>query len=408
MKVVRTFDFLIYWAIIIMPFSVAIAPGMANTFIGIFSALYILKKLIKREAPSIDTWVALSFLLLVLASLASFINSVSYSSSFQGIIKLLKYFIIVLVCSEEIKERKQVAGIVVAVCCGVCLVSMDALWQFYRGHDFIHGIAVHYNIGLPRASASFPNPNILGIYLSALTPLVMGLAILYRNGKRTGFLLVPALLGLTGVYVTFSRGAGLALYVAIVFLSIIGRKKWLTAMLLGLLIVFPLVMPPKIRRWVKEIKYNPVVFMFNEDRLSIYSNTINMIKRHPFVGVGVNTFSKNYGKYKTAQAERYAHTPDTIYAHNIYLHMGGEIGLLGLCAFLLFLFQVFWRAFYVLRKLHDEYLKIVGLSLLACVIAFLINGLTETSLYYPRVAMVFWYLIGTSLALGKFVHGQEK
>jgi len=408
MKIVRMFDFLIYWAIIIMPFSVVIAPGMANAFIGIFSASYILKKLIKREAPSLDSWVALSFLLLIAASLASFMNSVSYSSSLNGIIKLLKYFLIVLVCSEEIKERKQIAGIVIAVCCGVSLVSIDALWQFYLGRDFIHGIAVHYNIGLPRASASFPNPNILGVYLSALTPLVIGLAILYRNGKRTVFLLVPALLGLAGVYVTFSRGAGLALYVALLFLCIIGKKKWLTATLLALLIVFPLVMPPKVKQWAKGIKYNPVVFMFNEDRLSIYSNTINMIKRHPFVGVGVNTFSKNYGKYKTEQAERYAHTPDTIYAHNIYLHMGGEIGLLGLCAFLLFLFQVFRRALYAVRNVHDEYLRVTGLSLLACLIAFLVNGLTETSLYYPRVVMVLWYLLGTSLALEKFVHGQKE
>jgi O-antigen ligase len=129
-----------------------------------------------------------------------------------------------------------------------------------------------------------------------------------------------------------------------------------------------------------------------------------MIRHHPFIGVGLNTFSKNYGKYKLQSAEEYAHTPDTIYAHNIYLHMAGETGLLGLFAFLGFLFVVFKQAARALGKLNDDYLKTVAMCLIACLIAFLINGLTETSLYYSRVSMIFWYLIGFSLALNKFTN----
>ncbi len=185
------------------------------------------------------------------------------------------------------------------------------------------------------------------------------------------------------------------------FLSIAKKKKLFISFLAGILIIFPFVMPKNIKQWAKEVNYNPIVFMCNQDRISIYNNTINMIKHHPFIGVGLNTFTKNYGKYKTEQAEKYAHTADTIYAHNIYLQMAGETGLLGLVAFLLFLFQVFRQAFNKLRKLNDKYLKIIGLSLIACIIAFLVNGLTETSLYYPRVVMVFWYLIGVSLSLNR-------
>lgn len=171
--------------------------------------------------------------------------------------------------------------------------------------------------------------------------------------------------------------------------------------MIGILLIFPFVMPKNIKQWAKEVNYNPLVLMYNQDRISIYTNTINMIKHHPFIGVGLNTFSRNYGKYKTEQAERYAHTADTIYAHNIYLQTAGEVGLLGLGMFLLFLFQVFRQAFKTFCKLNDEYLKIIALSLIACIIAFLINGLTETSLYYPRVVMIFWYLIGVSLSLNR-------
>lgn len=404
MKNLKIIDFMIYWSIIVMPFSVAIAPGVANTFIGIFSVFYILKKLIKKELPKIDKWVIFFFSCIIIFSLVSFINSVSYRSSFQGVTKLLKYLLILLVCSEEIKDIKHIKRVTISICCAIVLVSVDALFQFFFGYDFIHRIALHHNIGLPRASAAFPNPNILGIYLSALTPLAAGLAILYFKGKQRLLAIFPAILGLIGIYLSFSRGAGLAVYVAILFLAIIGKRRWLLAALICMLLAFPFVMPENIREWAKKINYNPVVFMCNEDRLSIYANTVNMIKHHPFIGVGVNTFSKNYGKYKLPSAEKFWQTPDTIYAHNIYLQMAGEIGLLGLFSFLCLLFVIFRRVTGFVLRVNNEYLKITATGLAACLIAFLINGLTETSLYYSRVSMIFWYLIGFSLALNKFTN----
>jgi putative inorganic carbon (HCO3(-)) transporter len=131
-----------------------------------------------------------------------------------------------------------------------------------------------------------------------------------------------------------------------------------------------------------------------------------MISHHPLVGVGVNTFTRNYLKYKLPEPEN-AKTSDAIYAHNNFLHMAGEIGLLGLGCFLWILFNLFKTGIWLYQNLKEEYLKIVAISLIACFIAFLINGLTETSLYYSRVAMIFWYLIGLSLALIKFSDGHK-
>ncbi|TAM36244.1 hypothetical protein EPN54_05665 [bacterium] len=406
-KILRLSDFAIYWSIIIMPFSVAIAPAIANTFIGFFSAFFIIKRLITRKAFTTDRLTLFFFLLFLTVSAISFRNSVSYSTSFQGIVKLLKYILIFLVCSEEIRDKRHISRIIISICSGVCLASLDALWQMAFGYDFIHHIGIQAAIGLPRPTAAFPNPNVFGIYMTALTPLIFGLALLYFKGKKRLFMFLPAILGAAGIYLTLSRGAGLAIYLAVLFLCVAGKKKLFTAGLVAILIIYPFVMPKNIKQWAKDSRYNPMILMCGEERVSIQNNTINMIKHHPFIGVGVNTFSRNYGKYKTAEAEKYAPTPDTIYAHNIYLQMAGETGLLGLLAFILFLFQVFRRAFKTLPRLNDGYLKITALSLIACMIAFLINGLTETSLYYPRVAMIFWYLIGLSLALGKFANPKE-
>lgn len=87
--------------------------------------------------------------------------------------------------------------------------------------------------------------------------------------------------------------------------------------------------------------------------------------------------------------------------------MAGEIGLLGLAAFIWLVFVLFKLIKDTLRKLTDAYLRIILLSLAASLIAFLINGLTETSLYYGRVSMIFWYLAGFAISFKKCVDNAQ-
>ncbi|KPK98548.1 MAG: hypothetical protein AMJ95_03380 [Omnitrophica WOR_2 bacterium SM23_72] len=285
------------------------------------------------------------------------------------------------------------------------LIALDGIFQLKFGFDFIRGNGLQSSIiDLTRPTASFPNPNIMGIYLSALSPLVIGAALFLKTNKKEKlFFVFGALLGSLGVYITFSRGSGLGLFFAVLFLGIFRKNKFIIVCLLVLLLLFPFFMPKKIKDWTTDIRYNPLVFLFNQDRLSYFRNAMNMIRHHPFVGVGLNTFSKNYGKYKLKAAEEYCPTPDTIYAHNMYLQMGGEIGLPGLLAFLWLLFRFFKDNRSTQRKLKDPFLQVTCMSLFACVLAFLVNGMTETSLYYSRISMIFWYLIGCSLAMRHFV-----
>ena len=407
-KVLHLFDLWIYWSIVIIPFSVAISPGLANAFIGLMCASFLIKKFLKKGKLFIHTPVNWAFLALFVASLISLGNSVDMRASFFGLVKLIKYALIFLICAEEIRDIRQIKRIVLSTTLGACLVSIDAFWQFVFGKDFIWGNPLQtcwdtsaYIMNMARASASFPDPNVLGNYLASITPLIVGLALFYYRGKSKILILCVSFLALIGITLTFSRGAGLAVYLALLCMSIVKRQKVLIMVLIGALLLCPFIMPKSIKNWTKAMHYNPIVLMFSPERLSLCRNTLNMIKHHPFIGVGINTFVKNYEKYKLPEPEN-AKTPKDFYAHNIYLQMAAEIGLLGLGSFLWFLFLLFHQGSIIYHKLHDKYLKTIALSLLACCMAFLINGLTETNLYHPRVVMIFWYLIGFSLALKKF------
>jgi len=414
-KILHFFDSWIYWSIVIVPFSVAISSGLSNVFVGFMCVPFLIKKFLKKEKFFIhNTPLHWAFIALVVFSIISFRNSVDMHASFSGIMKLLKYLLIFLICSEEIKDMKQIKRIVISIAFGAFLIGVDAVWQLAFGKDFIRGytlffdsITPDYVMGIGRVRTSFGDPNVMGVYLALVTPLVIGLALFYYRGKKRILILCASFFAFLGIVLTFSRGSALGIYIALIYMGIVKRHKLLIIVLLGVLLLSPFVMPKSIKDWAKEMHYNPIAVVFNYERISKYKNALNIIKHHPFVGVGVNTFVLNYGKYKLIEPEN-ATTPESSYAHNIYLHMAVEIGLLGLGVFLWFLFLLFQQGSILYHKLHDEYLRIIALSLLACYVAFLVNGLTETCLYYPRVVIIFWYFIGFLLALRKFSNEDKK
>ena len=223
-RIIKYLDFAIYWLIVLIPFSIAVAPAAVHTFIGFLIFLFLLKKILKREGI-INTPLNLPFMFLILISIFSFKNSIDYGSSLRGIGKLLQSPFLFLICAEEIRDRKQVSRIFLSIVFGAILVWIDAFWQIATGRDFIRGNELKFAIGLIWATASFPNPNILGIYLTAITPLIIGLTLFYYKGKTKIILFFISILACSGVFLTLSRGAGLGLFLGILFFKFSKKEK---------------------------------------------------------------------------------------------------------------------------------------------------------------------------------------
>ncbi len=400
-RLVKIISKISYWAIVLLPLAMVISTGMMNTFIGLVVISWLLKKLLEGKWDFVKTPVALPFLFFILMALVSFCNSIDYRASIKGMEKLFKYGLLFLACAQEIREVKHLKRIIVSVALVIILVSLDGLWQLILGADFIHGRALlSCGIDLPRVTASFSSPNAMGIYLACFTPLLFGLAFFHLKGRLRIFIGLASVLGMTGIFLTFSGGAAIGLIGGILFLAIVRRHKVVLVMILALFLAGPFILPENLKDWARKVNYNPLEFVCGPGRVTIYANSMNMIRQHPVIGFGVNTFSKNYAKYKLAEMEKYAATSDTMYAHNNFLHMAGEVGLVGLGIFIWFLVALFKNGWQVYRRSGDDFLKITALSLIACIIAFLINGLTETSLY-NQIGICFWFITGLLLCLNK-------
>jgi len=400
-KLIKIIERINYWTIILLPFSVAFAQGVSNTVIGIMIGTFLFEKILKKEKLCSVSLPIVIFGVFMIAGAFSFINSINIHDSVKGMTKLLKFFMIFLVCSENIKDREHFKRIAISAACAISLTGIDGLWQIFSGKDFVYGNSIQGAIGLPRATASFPGCNGMGVYLTALTPLIAGLALFSSQLKGRIFYFLAALIGSIGVYLTLSRGAGIGLFISVLFLSLVRKNKLISSALILLLLVYPFVMSRNIKEWAKSVHYNPIIMLTDQVRVGIYRNTIYMISQHPFIGVGINTFSRSYAKYRTAAVEATNPTADGYYGHNNFLHMAGEMGLFGLGVFLVFLFVVLKSIWVSFKKHTDPFLRACSISVFAAIIAYLINGLTETSLYYARIVMIFWFLIGFGLALSR-------
>jgi putative inorganic carbon (HCO3(-)) transporter len=400
MKRFLTFlDSAIYWLIIMIPFSMAIAPAPLSVFMGQLLACFLLKKILKKEPLFVRTAIDLPLICIIVMTIISFINSVDYKDSLRGGVgRLMQYVFIFYILVQEIKDKLHIQRIIASVVLGIVLVSCDELWQVATGKDFVRGYATIVNLGLLRATASFKDANTLGVYLSALAPLVLGLAFFYYRGRKKIIMVLASALALAGIVLTYSRPTFLALYLVLLFFAITRRNRLLTGLLILLLAIGPFILPGAVKEWARVVDYNPVRFMCNDDRIAIYLHTFNMIKAHPVIGVGANTYMKNYKRYKIYPEYRGIGTSDFLYAHNNFLHLAAEIGLIGLGCFLWLLFNLFKELGKIYRSISEPYPKAVVLSLIACAIAFQINGLTESSLYSARVALLFWYIAGLGLA----------
>lgn len=399
-KLIKVIEGILSWCVILLPFSIAIAPAPMNVFMGFLIAAFLLKKLLVKERLFKGGPVNIPLLLFFVITCLSAINSVSlYDTLKGGIFRLAQYIFIFYIVKDEVKDKAQINKILWALALGAALASFNGIFQVLTGQDFIRGYQPILNIGLLRATAAFKDANILGIYLSAIVPLIIGLGLYYFKGIKKVIIILISLLVLIGIALTYSRPTLLAVYAVLLFFGLARRSKALLSLLLILTLISPFLLPKSVKEWAKEVEYNPLRFMCNDDRIAVYLHSLNMIKAHPLIGVGANTFMKSYKKYKTYPEYRGIITLDEMKAHNNYLHMAGEIGLTGLAIFFWFLYCLFKESKNIYRSTSDNYLKTVSLSLIACLIAFLVNGLTESSLYYSVVAVMFWYIAGLSLAL---------
>lgn len=189
---------------------------------------------------------------------------------------------------------------------------------------------------------------------------------------------------------SLTRGVWLAYVCVLLLLGLIRGGKVLIGVMGGavLLGLFLLSAGPG----VQERAWKALDIGENLGRSQIWLANIDMVKERPLLGWGYG----NYRKFREPFYERYPQANHTGHAHNSFLQVWVDSGLLGLVAFLYFfwaLVRMGWET-YRLFPPEEEPLRSLALGAMLSIVGFLVGGLTQYNFGDAEVVIVMWAMAG--------------
>ena len=280
-------------------------------------------------------------------------------------------------------------------------IGTDALFRFFvRLAPHLHGrefgaLVAQYpswfaDIGgqaYLRAFAFFPDPHILAFYLVAVSSLLLAFLLRARTKKEfylcaTGYALHIACLALT-----FSRGgylgwlAGTAAILGMLRVRLSRRAAALIALGLGIAIFLLAAGAPVINRLASSFDVSEGS---NTGRLAIWRDAVETFTINP-LGIGLGNYA--------ISMENGIGFRNPITAHNLYLDLLVEAGVLGLAAFA----ALMAYAAHALLQRYRENGNAVFLGACGALIGFSVHAFFENPLYAPAIFALL--LCGTALSL---------
>jgi hypothetical protein len=139
------------------------------------------------------------------------------------------------------------------------------------------------------------------------------------------------------------------------------------------------------------------LFDFSENigRSRIWQANIDMIRERPLLGWGYG----NYRKFRDPYYQRYPEVDTTAHAHNSFLQIWVDTGLLGLGAFVYLFAVILKKGWAVYQRLSQEPGKSLALGGVLGVVGFLLGGVTQYNFGDAEVVIVLWALVGMLMRL---------
>jgi putative inorganic carbon (HCO3(-)) transporter len=236
-----------------------------------------------------------------------------------------------------------------------------------------------------------------------LTPMMISFSLFdyHKSFVKSSAHIIVALGCFLGALATVSRGFVISVLAACLALVVIEprRKKLIIFLILAFLISSPYYISKYAERLGTERFEVSSATDIPSGRAGIWKLGFEVLKNHPIIGVGIGGFQLAYD----AELER---DPTRVYrgvyhrvAHNDYLLISAELGLIGLFLWLFFLRSVFrkgFRSLKIFEAVKDDYLAAVTRGVLAGLVGLLFASFF-LGLYHSKymwLMLMFYPLLG--------------
>jgi len=263
--------------------------------------------------------------------------------------------------------------------------------------------------GVRRARAFYGSPNNLALYLDRVFPLGLAMIGWSRTRWRRWLYGLGSILMALAILLTFSRGAwflGIPAGLLALAWARGGRARWLALGLVtaGVLVVITAAGTERISSLFDLA--SGTTFL----RISLWRASWDMLKDHPWLGIGLDNFLYYYGDYirSGAEVDRWLSHP-----HNIVLDYWLRLGIGGVMILLTMVVGFFRHARKSFRKsahgrpeatagdqgYHDttpDDQNVALLGMAAGMVAVLAHGLIDSAFFVVELA--FWFMFALAQA----------
>ncbi len=244
---------------------------------------------------------------------------------------------------------------------------------------------------LMRSFSFFSDPHMFSFCLGMIIPFT---TIILIANKNKIIIFISYLLMASGLMLSFTRGAYLAIILTLALVSwMVWRylgKKIIPLLFLGTILVFLIPGSPIADRFYSSFDLSEGS---NKGRLEMWEQASKVGLNQPWQGIGLGNYSLSLNKKLDYR------NPAT--AHNFYLDLFSELGLIGLSIWMLLILGTIWQLFKKLYSEINQKTKIIIISLIGSLTYFSVHSFFETAIYQPIILSILMIILGLSSLLSQ-------
>ena len=360
---------------------------------GVMAVAWIVRQLWSERFEWRHTRLDVAVLLFMAATLLSLAGlGGNLQDQLVGLLKAGGGFLMFFLATQALRSRSDVWLVVAAI-------AATGLIQ-------VSGLAIGVLTGSQtistdtRATGTVIDPNLFAGYLVLIAPLVVAVGL----ALKPRWSVVPTTIALLAICLallaTLSRSGWLGLLTGLLVLAVLlPRRRWQIlggAAVIAIVLVAAGLATDIGTRLSGDTANSPANML--ADRAGVWAAAIGIFLNHPLFGVGVANFVNYYPEYS-------GNPYGLNHAHNIFLNMAAERGIVGLAAFGYFLVILFKGLFDTFVRARPERDRVLLAALAASFAGFLAHSMLDVSYYDYKILLLFWLLGGIAATLPRALQG---
>lgn len=372
--------------------------------LGLAVALLLILKILVKKQQLKSGWLGVPLILYLAAIASSSVNAVHRQLVFEFL-----FFWIVLASvyftAKEFSDNdsKKILDIIFI---STFIVTVYGILQ-YLGLDPVKWL---YNFS-GRPSSTFGNPNFFSGYLLLVFPLIFVKMISTRQPSKHIFWMVFSFLVVFNIGIAKTRGAWLSFFLAVICLTVWQtvylKVRFITAKRIfrgtfWFFLLFSAVFIVSIDNFKTLKSFFVEKNVSVSERIFKWKTGLEMVKEHPFFGVGAGNLKVNFANYQSKIKRNFQlKSTSESNLHNEFLQRFAETGIFGFIAFISVFFVFFFKCAKLLhnkmKSEESEFNLIMGIFTGA--FSVFVYGLTNFPLSVVPVVSTMFVLFGISESL---------